>query len=348
MGIGLRQHPALIYGDRDYSFDAKNPMKPTGFDTSSAHTSRLELLRHMYGISDITSTDFTKHVPAHCTNHELALQGYFTVFTPKDGVCGFPPYSNICSEFNGVDSTGSTILEMDYHFHNAPLTQSHSIVIGPNCYGDAGQVNTAYGTEHIDSQIVRSSRNVLNEEIDEQSITAVCVTDETGKLAKNTNIADHIYHKLPLEQSGTFNTLPGTPHTQHHQPSIHIGIKPVPQLSTATNSVAAMNGPILKLTSASKQLFTVKREIPFTILIVNPSMHRSISAAKPTEDISTLKSLVQSHYDAAYYLRRDIQDLQEKWNKNFPPLQTLTPATSPQATGTSSHRTIPTRTQTRQ
>ncbi|KAL3275263.1 hypothetical protein HHI36_020032 [Cryptolaemus montrouzieri] len=49
IGIGLRQHPGIINSDRDYTFDAKNPMKPTAL-LISVESSFGKLLRYRHCI----------------------------------------------------------------------------------------------------------------------------------------------------------------------------------------------------------------------------------------------------------------------------------------------------------
>ncbi|KAL3267302.1 hypothetical protein HHI36_011433, partial [Cryptolaemus montrouzieri] len=193
----------------------------------------------MYGLKSPTDTNFASHVPAYCTNHELVLQRYYTVYTPKGGSCGFPPFCHLTSEFNAVETTGTTILEMDYAFNRAPLTESHDIVTGQTCYEDTGIVNTCIGTEHVDLQVMQSNRSLLDSEAPQLSATLSYETTQEGAVAKNAKIADMVYYKFPMEQSGVFQNIPGFVSDVSVQPSIHVGIKAVPQLSTSTNNVVA-------------------------------------------------------------------------------------------------------------
>ena len=240
-GIGLRSNAGLYCSDRDYLYDTTEPMKPTGFDTVGAVGTRSALMDAMYGLPNPTSiTTHNLNIPAYATGQELELQQYLTIYAPKTGSFGFPPYDQYCQEGNSMDFLGQEILNQSYNFEYAPLQRKHLTVFDGNL-GDGTELgNVACGTkiEALVTKKLPESQADTPRCLFQDDYRYTGVTQTTGVTVNNTNFENNrMYHRFPMEQNGSYLELNRKPIDYANQQSIHVGVRAVPKLSTNANLI---------------------------------------------------------------------------------------------------------------
>lgn len=235
--IGIRSNGGIYCTDRDYVFDATEPMKPNGFDTTTPVASRAKLVDAMYGVAN-TSPLATQNlnIPAYATGQELELQNYLTVYTPKDGDSGFPPYDQYCHEVNSMDYLGQQIVDEEYTFEYAPLQRKHDTIF--QSLGETSAYDVMCGTKFEggwtkDLPVSRNTTLTMENNADWKYTEANPATN-----VDNSNFAmNRPYFRFPMEQSGTYIELSRKPMDYANQKSIHIGVRAVPKLSTNANLI---------------------------------------------------------------------------------------------------------------
>lgn len=304
---GIRQQSAIVSSDRDYVFDAKQPMKPTGFDTKTAWDSRKELMKHFYGLSPDDTTTIQNFVPAYATGHELALQRYLTVYTGKKFTGGFPVLNNFVEEHNAVDSTGSIVLSEDYEFQNAPLTLSHDVMHDVKLYEKEIQFHTlaaGSSTNLPQAFVVGPDFLKANPTVKLADYRFMCQTEDANTTTDILN-TDNMYYKYPVEQSGIYSKLPGRLTYPAQQPSIHVGIRAVPALTTTANLIAAQEWSDTQVYWTVKASMILRHEAPFNYIHNKPYNSPNetlIGMTHPTTDSAgkTTYSQALQTYDFPY------------------------------------------------
>lgn len=238
--FGLRSNSGIYCSDRDYLYDMSEPMKPTGFDTVSAVANRSKLKDAMYGlINTATVANHNLNIPAYATGQELELQQYLTIYTPKTGDNGFPPYDQYCQEGNSMDFLGKEIINRSYDFDYAPLQRKHDPVFSALLSDEgSGNINVSSGMypEGIFNKSLPAHDAVLPETSFSNDLRYTQPAGGTN--VDTTNFEnDHMYFKFPMEQSGTYLELNRKPMSYSNQGSIHIGVRAVPKLSTNANLI---------------------------------------------------------------------------------------------------------------
>lgn len=233
---GLKQIDYMKILDSEYVYDTTEPMKPTAFATTTGQASRDSLKTYMYGL-DNNSSIFTSIVPTAATGAELELLRYATCFIPvSDGsqLAGFPPFNNHVEEYNAMDFVGKPILEESYKFKYAPIQAARSIITDVNTTGSAS-LNYGAGNDNEIQKI--KTYNVTNDNV-QQADFANNLTRKVNNGAVNSyfNDSTNVYTKYPLEQDAVFfeNNDRAGGHSQ--QPSLHVGVRAVPKLTTVDNS----------------------------------------------------------------------------------------------------------------
>lgn len=259
---GLRNNPHLFGSDRDYTFSSDEPMKPLGFETNADQYTgqkfRDRLSKEMYGTT--TRTTNTPTVPAISTGKEMGLLRYYTVYASQTVDSGFPQYNKYCSEFNSMDLIGKQVLSAHHDFKYAPLTTrarhyQDSIYLPGDIpekkENQPGNVVIPAGSKIVDLQSVRmpstgfsavEGANSRKEDAMTLGHLQVGGVDlKTGEALSNSTFTDFdtLYTKFPMEQGGLYNEAGYQGATCGDQESLHVGVRAVPKLGTAVNTINA-------------------------------------------------------------------------------------------------------------
>lgn len=239
---GFRSIPFIVSNNRRYKFSTTEPMQPTGFQSQTSVQYRDGLKTSMYGY-DNNSTSFTSRPPADATGAEIYLQDYLTIYTNNPGaqgtvLPGFPPYKNFIEEFDASSCVNSVVAEMEYTFDYAPLVPQFAAI--PNSLISTN-ANTAVhcGTkwEVAGAKIQSASHTTTPEQ--EFNFTRKYVQ---GPNAVDTFFTEEQnYFKVPMEQGGAFEEVNRMTSRDSQQPSINVGIRAVPKLTTLDNTVQAQS-----------------------------------------------------------------------------------------------------------
>lgn len=239
--LGIRSNGGLYCSDRDYVYDSSEPMKPTGFDSATPVQNRLNLIRAMYGVQNTaTIAQHNAAIPAYATGQELELQQYLTIYAPKIGDSGFPPYDQYCHEGNSMDFLGQEILKQSYTFEYAPLQRKHPMVFETALQETSTtRVDVMAGTKFEGSWVkeLPTSKEGIPTMVNEPDLRYTLESTTTTN-TDNTNFeSDRPYYKFPMEQNGTYMELSRKMMDYGNQPSVHVGVRAVPKLSTDANLI---------------------------------------------------------------------------------------------------------------
>ena len=231
---GLKNYDYMKVLDLEYTYDTTEPMKPTAFKTTTGEQSRDQLKTYMYGL-DNNSSIFSTIVPTAASGSELELLRYATCFIPVNDnskLAGFPPFNNHVHEFNAMDFVGKPILEKSYHFKYAPLQAAREYLPAVNTTGlNAYSVPT--GTKN---EIMKEKNYTVASDTLAQADATSQLTRKANGVQSNYFADPNTYTKYPMEQDGAFmeNNDRGSGHSQ--QPSLHVGVRAVPKLTTIDDS----------------------------------------------------------------------------------------------------------------
>lgn len=232
--IGARSNSALICNDRDYNFDDTEFMKPISLDEESNQSYRQKLAQRLYGVpNNSTLAEMQTSIPAFVTGHEVGLQRYLTFYAPQNNDIGFAPYDQFVEEYNSMDCIGKCILEHEYNFKYAYLRPNASVGSMDNVY-DALGTGTATGTrlEHLNFKKVPFDLSTQPGPLTSEETRYF---DSIAPQHVTTTFWNNFYTKFPMEQSGMIHELNKRTEDYGGQPSIHVGVRAVPKLSTNAN-----------------------------------------------------------------------------------------------------------------
>lgn len=246
--IGIRGNAGLYCSDREYTYDTTETMKPTGFDATLPASNRASLADAMYGL--VNSTAIATHnlnIPAYATGAELELEQYLTVYASKTGTHGFPPYDQYCHEVNSMDYLGRELFTQSYNFEYAPLQKRHPMVFNngltENLYpvtGTTNQVTTGTRFEGIFTKVLPTDMQKTPENDDNNNLKYTQESDNSTTNVDSSNYDNNRpYYRFPMEQNGTYLEMSRKVIDYAHQPSVHIGVRAVPKLTTAANQIQA-------------------------------------------------------------------------------------------------------------
>lgn len=256
LAIGLRSNNNLWGSDRDYEYDTTEPMKPVGFDTTTSMSGQLtrgRLANAYYGLpNNSTAANMSSTIPAYCTGQELNLTRYYTAYAPKTGDIGFPQYNRFCSEFNAMDMVGQCVTEQSYDFEYAPLKPRARHYQDPvTLKGDTvGTLPTDLETElniltgekiEVTRAKLLPSDGARRNQVTEDSLRQAAIQEGSSSTGVNTTNFNfnRMHYIFPLEQAGVYMENNTKFIDYADQPSIHVGVRPVPKLGTATNDLQA-------------------------------------------------------------------------------------------------------------
>lgn len=240
IGKGLRSCPYLMASDRQYEYETTEPMKPVGFKGVNSAAHREELKIAMYGYDNDEDAKMILAAPSDATGAEIYIRDYLTVYTLKKTTSnlkpGFPQLKNLIEEYDASACINQVVAALDYDFEYAPLTPNWASVPYSDVT-DTAATSLAAGNkiEGIVMKTVYPSQNnapQLEYNFTRKYIQGVGYDDRYFTEGQNYSIA-------PLEQAGVFEELNSRGYTDCQQPSLHVGIRAVPKLTTIDTGIQA-------------------------------------------------------------------------------------------------------------
>lgn len=228
----IRSKSHIYSNNRIYTFDATETMKPIGFSSQTASQYRQALQTSMYGVEQSQLT--TQQVAgAYITGQEMVLEQYLTVYTPGTGTSvGFPPYNNFVNEYNASDLVGTALVEMSYDFQFAPLS-------APREFVESSMIDTVLGNQTMATG--NQVEGLCNRKwsMDHTINPSWEATPQVGYISGTHQMAStafthssSMYEVLPMEQGGQYYMSRAIHEKRQTQPSIHVGVRAVPKLTT--------------------------------------------------------------------------------------------------------------------
>uniref|UniRef100_A0AAU7E117 Structural protein VP1 n=1 Tax=Coleura bat parvovirus TaxID=3141917 RepID=A0AAU7E117_9VIRU len=237
---GIRRIPFICSDNKRYNFSDTEPMQPVGISDDSSDLYRANLRNAIYGL-DNNDPNFRQYPPANATGGEIYLRDYLTVMaydqtaednTFKGPYCGFPPLKDFIEEFDASACVNGVVAEMEYDFAYAPLSVGWDAAPYPgsnttnlNLYS-VGTHITSVGARQIDPTQATEPNDVRPHK--KQYLNGDKA--KTDYFTKKLN-----YTARPMEQAGAFEELYGGNGIISEQPSLHVGIRSVPKLTTSDN-----------------------------------------------------------------------------------------------------------------
>lgn len=239
IGKGLRSVPYLPSSDRQYKYSSTEPMLPESFQDKNSVNYRELLKNAMYGY-DNDSDQFSKIAPSDATGAEIYLRDYLTIYTLKKNSKnikpGFPQLKNLIEEYDASACINQNVAALEYNFEYAPLSANWASV----------PISDITDTANVD---ICSGNKI-------EGITVKNVFPDQSAVPKTTfNVSrayvqglngndlyfseDQNYYQVPLEQSGMFEELNSRGYKDCQQPSLHVGIRAVPKLTTLDVDIQA-------------------------------------------------------------------------------------------------------------
>lgn len=240
IGKGLRSVPYLPTSDRQYSYDATEPMKPTGFKTTNSAAHREQLKTAMYGYDNDNETSMVLAPPSDSTGAEIYLRDYLTVYTLKKSTSkikpGFPQLKNLIEEYDASACINQVVAALSYDFEYAPLSPNWAAVpISDITDSETISLCTGNKIEGLAfKNVYPGQNNGTQMEYNYTRRYLQGLNPDQKYFAEKQN-----YSIAPLEQAGLFEELNGRGYTDSQQPSFHVGIRAVPKLTTIDKGIQA-------------------------------------------------------------------------------------------------------------
>lgn len=240
IGKGLRSCPYLMASDRQYKFENTEPMKPVSFQTVNSAAHREQLKIAMYGYDNDETAKMTLAPPSDSTGAEIYIRDYLTVYTLKKNTGtlkpGFPQLKNLIEEYDASACINQTVAALDYDFEYAPLTPNWAAVPYNDITDTQAQSLTAGNKiEGLSMKTVYPAQNngpQMEYNYSRKYIQGLNFDDKYFTEGQNYSIA-------PLEQAGLFEELNSRGYKDCQQPSLHVGIRAVPKLTTIDTGIQA-------------------------------------------------------------------------------------------------------------
>lgn len=237
------------------SFDATNPMLPTGiqgpkYRASTGTSPYRGMVADYYGTNNDgsgTATNFVNYIPHHQIGRHTFLYNYFgittksAITTPTNNINnmygGWYPFANKITQADGKTMVNTVVTESSYEpkmgWLKQPLrTITHGVPFPQASTGANGAITIPVGG-HLPSARKATLQRTLdaNEGFQlSQSETTIDHSNVFGTTATTIPIPD-IY--TPIEKSQVSRSGWWGEQDPHIQPSLHIGVQPVPAVSTA-------------------------------------------------------------------------------------------------------------------
>lgn len=211
------------------------PMKPTAV----ADIDYAEMAERMYGVPQ-TNVNFDKTVPASLFGVDMDIKNYYVMQTYNNAYAinvantdlNNPGWQNFIAhveETNMNAKIGHSVMSSSHKFVNAPLTAQL-----PSIHN---QLVNGIDIQNSCVSNIRNSYKVTN--------TGLKTTDNATVVETPNTITGNAYNiatYTSLLENGDRNCrINSHPSVVNHQPSLHIGMKPIPKISSAFNEL----GPTL-------------------------------------------------------------------------------------------------------
>lgn len=240
---GIRSIPYIVSNNRRYQFSATEPMLPTGFTSQTSEKYREGLKTAIYGY-DNNSSSFTQAPPANATGAEIYLQDYLTIYTldasgtgdSTDYLPGFPPYKDFIEEFDASACVNNVVARMNYDFQYAPLVPNYAAVPN-NLIASTGAIDLPTGTGvEVGGE---KSVNMGQTATPNQTFNHIRKYQQGPNAVTTYFTEDQVYFKRPMEQGGVFEETNNQSFHDSQMPSLNVGIRAVPKLTTSDNTTQA-------------------------------------------------------------------------------------------------------------
>lgn len=253
--IGLNKK--IIGVDRRYNVADTAPMVPTGF--LAAETTRYAGLDNaLYGVANTDAAFLTGSgsVPAAVFGTPVALPYYYTpqsqAGTAANGVAdvGWQNFQGTFQDYDAGSVVGQKILDLEYKPHIAPLTPPLS-TIWTQANATAGATTRTAATTNKNCDVGPSFSNFASMPAD--GVGGPTVTQTIGRNlvvpANGSGVGDLLEGLYGSTLSNDTNRLSLIEKSQeamfygqcnqeqHAQPSVHIGVRAVPALTTITAQI---------------------------------------------------------------------------------------------------------------
>ena len=218
------------YGNNKHivMYDTTEPMK----QMTIANANYTDLEDVLYGISETAGATFDSDVPALAFGVPYRTDNYWALRKPGStylGVVdqGWSDFMHHIEEYDMTAMSGTEILNESYTFKYAPLSLPHLSAV---TWGTATAILTQPGLANSDAKIMTTS-----------TITGLDnFAGGIGKTQTNSLVMNEFNHSFPnynsglMEQCYLYQGTHSGPHGCTVQPSIHVGVKPIPKLTTTT------------------------------------------------------------------------------------------------------------------
>lgn len=250
--VGLNAKQGIRVTNRIYSsIDSNEPMVP--LLTEEAQYSKLD--KAMYGVKNSTpmlleEPGFNKRVPATCFLSPLAFPNYLTCWNYSQAdtntlVGAEPGWYSLAEHVNEFDmsaSTGTMILKADYKPTYAPLTAQTAFA--EYLMGKTATITASNGMDfntftYTDSDVSKTVTNVTINNVD--AIAGANPNESTAvdnTFAKSRFDVEATTGRLKWMEKGQIcKNIDSGMSNKCVQPSIHIGVSPVPRLTSTSNLI---------------------------------------------------------------------------------------------------------------
>lgn len=240
---GFRSIPFIASGNRRYQYSDTEPMLPTSFNSQNSETYREGLKTAIYGY-DNNSPNFTRVPPANATGAEIYLQDYLTIYTldatdetdDKTYLPGFPPYKDFIEEFDASACVNGVVASMSYDFQYAPLVPNYAAVPNSLIISSVDKkIPTGTSNETGGVKTVNMGQaNAPNQEFNN-----IRKFQQGPNAVSKYFTEEQAYFKRPIEQGGVFEETNNQSFGDSQMPSLNVGIRAVPKLTTSDNTTQA-------------------------------------------------------------------------------------------------------------
>ena len=227
------------------SFNATQPMIPTGIIQPIygplATPAYRGMVRDYYGANQSDAANFLADIPKHQIGRQTFLYNYWVQSltgnaTPAVDLQsgGWPSLADKIQQMDGKTVVNTCVAQSTYYPKQAPLKPPLRTVSHGLPYPTSG------GGSRWPTLLVPANGNLVNHQT--ASITAPAATDSDGMKTTvqassnpftNDPASDPVFDiYMPIEKSQIVRTGYWGQADAHVQPSLHIGVQPVPALST--------------------------------------------------------------------------------------------------------------------
>jgi len=232
VGYGLNKS-GIGFDTRPIDFKAGSPMEPTDIDLDQYNT---EYINKWYG-HDQTQTTFNTLADVQL-GYKALLRRYFNIVTDRSKTCGIPSLAEKIQFFDGKTTINQVVANHTYDFELAPLKKQ-------SVYYRFGIPQITVGDTRLNIETNASLANALTFNLNNQNaqqhytISQLPCQDMNDddidtQLPTGNTYPDRHYYCLHMEKANYLKRGFYKPSgdSASLQPSVHIGIQPIPSLST--------------------------------------------------------------------------------------------------------------------